>query len=248
MKRIYLFIIILIFLIGIVGGVYYFINKLMGNDNDVVNKEYGVFYVSAKDYLSGDLKEVNFVGVKNGEVIYEGKTSDMGLKEIKIERDEGMLYFLNYGGEYYVNKVVIGGGNNVEFELHKIGFLNVSLVNSSNSYYNLKVSPIAGQFRQMGFCVKFSYNYLNINSEFLSIQQPTRFEDKYDKCFYTKHSLDYDDEMIIKLDYEVLNNLEEDDYIKLIFFDSDRSFENKYIVENREGENIGGDDFEFIIK
>jgi len=44
---------------------------------------------------------------------------------------------------------------------------------------------------------------------------------KYPRCYYTLDSLHYSKEINIDLNYKILNNLNENDYIELIIFDFD---------------------------
>jgi len=52
----------------------------------------------------------------------------------------------------------------------------------------------------------------------------------------------------ITLEYSIFENIQSNDYIKVVFFDYDYIPIKGYINEDLNGTNIAGKDFEFIIK
>ena len=133
-------------------------------------------------------------------------------------------------------------------KLHKIGQLNITLINKNESSYIINLKAIDGQYRQIAFCLGWSLNYLYADSKYVEINIPKMYNDlTYDRCFHTLHSLDYDEDMNITINYKTFLELTPDDKIEMVFFDSNRDYTNKYIIETNDGKDVGGENYLFTI-
>lgn len=237
-------------LLLIIGGlvfVYIQYRKTLTNEN--INLIDIDIFVKANDVKTDEQIETDFVVVQNEQILYTGKTQKEGLEEIniKINKNSTMPYFMNYGGEYYSNAGGYSGGKNFNMVLYKGGEPDVTLIFSNESKYILNVSTGDFQYRQIGFCLKWSFNYLNIHSNYdILTENPSRFS-SYDVCYYTLKTLDFYQSMQIELDYELLNNLIVNDYVEVAIFDSNQDYTRKYVIENINNEDVGMGDVIFKI-
>lgn len=256
-KTVVIIILIAVFVI-IIGVVIYIITKDKIPETSIPLN----FFVGAIDKITKKEVETNFVVVQqnglagsNKTIIFQGKTNLEGvLEEVNTTFTENSSYYiLNYGNGYYGNAFVWTNQKKVILELYKIGELNISLSNKTNTNFIINLTTDDNQYRQMGFCIKHSIGYLYVETgEFNQIQSPTRLKNEYpDKCYYTFTSLDQASNFtkIINLNYSPsLAGITENDWVELIFFDSDRSYLNDYIIEDINGNDVGGIDYRLLIK
>ena len=132
-------------------------------------------------------------------------------------------------------------------------------------------------YRGIGFCARWSTNILKVdNYEYphayeLNTQEscenqnsqwdvangtcsldsinifPQRFKNKVDKCWYPQYSITKDSNFTFTLHYYPMTEIGSGDYIDLYIFDSDRNYLNSLIVENMQGEDVGGLDYKFTV-
>jgi len=252
----------ILIIIMLMGSLFLFVkygdvNKSTHSDKNVIKK---VLYVTASD-RSDNLVNTNFIIIEvyynnnktEYNIVYDGITST--IKNIYEEAEfmthitNFSLYLLNYGGNYYTNMLVYTGGQSMDMIVDDIGELNITQLPSiNNNEYLLNVTSVNGQYRQFGYCVKYSFNYLNISSKYEKIISPKRLNNEYpDVCFYTSITLIENMSTIISIPYTVITPLNIYDSLELIFFDSNRNYKNEYIIEDEMGNDIGGLDYRFTL-
>lgn len=242
---------LLVFVVLLVGvSVYLYLKYKPDNaTNDTI--ELKVFVRATEADTEKQIK-TNFLVYQGENIIYTGETQEEGLEEItlKVRKNFTMPFFMNYGGRYYSNAGGYTGGKNFNIILRKGGTPNVSLIFNNASTYILNISTGDFQYRQIGFCVKWSYNYLEVFSDdsvfpdYLKI--PERFKN-YDSCYYTLHSLNNQESMLIYLKYDALSTLTESDYVDVAIFDSDRDYRQHPVLEDGEGKDVAMEDVNFRI-
>jgi len=247
-KRNLILIILFLLLILIVAVSIIMFKKFRENKEEV---ELKTLYVKAADAVTNETVVTNFIVVVDNNTIKNGKTNLKGWEEVKIPFVKN-IYLLNYGGEYYTNRFVYFNSP-LNMELWRIGKLNVTMLryNSTNIVLNLSVND--GQYRRIGFCVKWSMNFLDVYNDdfYILTNQPKRFNERYDRCYYINDGVFSDKEdkrsMIVNLKYKLIGKLNQYDEIEIVFFDSNRNYLNKLIVEDEKGEDVGGRDYFYII-
>jgi len=247
-KTIAIIFIILILIVGAVFLVKWYVDSNVTNKNsNIVSK---MVFVKANDITTKEQIKTNFIVVQNESIIFQGETQISGLESINLSLDSkgSSPYFLNYGSEYYSNAIYYTGSNNVNLNLYKIGGLNINMMEKTENQYKLNLSVVEGQWRYFGFCIKWSFNYLTVsNSQYIQITPPKRFE-SFDKCYLTEESFNFNESKNLIIDYKILNALISSDYVNITFFDSDRSYQNKYINEDANGADVGGEDINYLIR
>jgi len=208
------------------------------------------FYVKAYDAVTNKLIETDFLVVSNNTIQAKGRTNIHGWEEVKIRedlREKYNIYVLNYGSGYYVNRFLTTDKYAI-LSLYKIYSPNITLVSFNETNILLNLTLDKGQYRQIGFCLKWSGNILDVSSNnFSLILPPKRLEGKVEKCYYTYYTLIPNASLPILLSYKLIDKLGEYDEIEVIFFDSDRNYLNQYTIEGENGEDVGGEDIRFLI-
>jgi hypothetical protein len=206
-------------------------------------------YIEAEDAVTGERVETDFVIVANNTVQITGRTNTKGYEEIKIKESLKLLnvYALNYGGDYYVNQYTYTG-NYATLSLYKKGTPNLELIEFSDTDLKLRVNVSEGQYRQLGFCLKWSGNFLDItNTEFTEITPLQRLNGMVDKCYYTLTTLADNITIDLNLNYKLISPLSQYDELGVILFDSDRNYMNQYTIEGENGEDVGSEDVGFTL-
>ncbi len=238
--------IVLFLLVVIVGGVLFiFFNK---SKTDVVIVKQ-VIYVDAIDVKTNKNINTKFIIVQDDGIIYDGEVYSDSIEKIEVNIDVNSTapYFMNYDNdEYYSNAGHYTGGTKFQMEAVKIGELKIEEVSKNETQYVLNITSVGGDFREIGFCLQWSFSYLDIQTNYILINNPQRFS-MCDKVFHTRLTLNENNSMMIVLNYKLVDELSDDDKLEVTFFDSDRSYLNTYIIENEEGKDVGGVDYLFVI-
>lgn len=267
------FIILFFVVLGIVFSAIIIVRMIMNNQNQN-GIEMKTLYIKALDNNT-DI-ETDFIVVINDTIQAQGRTVTGGYEELIVPSLPLNTYVLNYGGGYYVNRYVYMNSPLI-LTPYRIGKIIAENVTVKDKVLNISVRAVGGQFRQLGFCVRWSSSILEVKNfdypvgllldtkdmceeykfiwnsttyncsvGFINIF-PQRLANKYDKCYYTRTTLDTNQSMSIELEYSAIKELSEYDDIKILFFDSDRNYLNQYIVEDGNGNDVGGLDYSFVV-
>lgn len=94
---------------------------------------------------------------------------------------------------------------------------------------------------------KQNITYAHCEAEFYGVSIPQRLKNKVDKIYYPRKTINSNTNLTVQICYTTINPLTEDDYIRIYAFDSGRSLKNREIIENIDGKDVGGKDWEFVI-
>lgn len=223
---------LIIFLILLVGGVliyfYYFYEK-------PAQKE------AEKSYANLNIQAFNFGhNIESGYRIYidnnlykEGKTLVGGAILEKVPINSSLkLFSYNLDSEkfytYYIKEIytVPDTDYRADMKLISIGKLNVSYDSHLNGAENINLTLRSkGYVKNLMSCVHWSFNILNADLDYPEIDIPSNYNN-YDKCYNLNITLDNEVERI-KLHYSPYTNLDNDDYINIIFIDRDVRYEGE---------------------
>lgn len=131
-----------------------------------------------------------------------------------IEENKRINLILEPSYDLVINKTGIFNGDDI--------FLNISSKN----------------FKGLRVCVKWSphliYANLFSNTSVISrIENPLNLT-YYDKCFSTNYNLNSSNNYLLKLDYKYYDKITKDDYIKLVFFDTNCIKDNCSFTRKQE--------------
>ena len=240
-KLIFGLVLVSIIIISVVAGI--FLMKKQ-TDTPIVNTQ--TIYVETYDELTREKIKADFVVVINETIVAEGTTNLKGLEEITIPIIENQnTYILGFSDDYYV-QMGLFLNNPFSLDLYKKGEIKLIGVSTDTKKINFTIKAENGQYRQLGFCIGWSVSFLDVWNNYIEIEPLSRLK-TIDRCYYTKSTLAEDENITITLNYNTIQELRENDEMEIIFFDSDRSWKNKYIVEKEDGSDVGGKDYKYIL-
>ena len=274
-KTILILMLVGIIIVGVVVGI--FIMKKR-TDDPLANTK--IIYVETYDAQTEEKIKTNFIVVINKTIVAEGTTNLKGLEEVAVPIIENEnIYILGFSDIYYV-QMGLFLDNPFSLDLYKKGEIKLIDVSTNTKKVNFTIKAENGQYRQLGFCVGWSYSFLGVwnndylQGEYMNTREkcegmglkwqqindtytkcelgiinvfPSRLKNIVDRCYYTLHSLNEDENMTLTLSYDTIQELGEYDELEIIFFDSDRNYLNKYSIEDMEGNDIGEEDYKFIL-
>lgn len=222
------------------------------------------FFITFKDIDTKETISTDFVLIHDDSIIYTGKTTS-SIEEVKVYGNYSTNQFriMNFGNNYYTTNYHILSAGTKELELHKIGNVSAKFdFGLNNEYKNITLTSNL-YYRDLGYCVRWSKNILEVNdlkspllildncndnSCSLGSSTPLRLKLKVDKCWYPQEYIDKNINYTIEFEIKNINSIDENDYLELYVFDSDRSLLNKQIIEDVNGKDVGGSDYKFVIK
>lgn len=155
-------IVFVVLIIIIIAGVTGFVLWKKKTPTNSIN-DTQVLYIEAKDAETGEIIKANYMVVINNTLYAVGETNLKGKEEVKVPLIPGKnIYVLAYNDDYYVQRTVYTGYT-VDVELYKKGKIElISVVPLSNKSFNITAKAIGGQYRQYGFCIRWSMSFLDV--------------------------------------------------------------------------------------
>ena len=248
----------LVFIILIALGVYTYFKFEKPAQKDVV--EYADLNIYAMDKNDSTQQNIvtNFNLYADGTLYKNGSTVLGGGTLVRVPINKSVI-LINKNTEnqhYYANLI-----NLYTDKLKSPYRLIFQLVNSGdititqNGTLDRNQGPLSvtltsiGYVNKLDFCIDWGTHIIKVstNSTFQEIDKPQRLE-KYYRCYSSGVNLD-NSNITIPLNYMTFGDLNDNDYIKLVFLDEDYVQEkNNYSPEGANGEDIAKKDVEYEIK
>lgn len=190
--------------------------------------------------------------IKTGYIIYqdgykykEGVTLDDGYSFVSIPINSTyQVTSVNLEDQYYYSIMnTFVADSNIPYRsllnIKSVGELRVShSLDNKNQKISIDIYSI-GPYNDISYCIDWSDNIIWVKSLNDIIADKLYFP-SYIKCFDTRITLD-DSNYLIELNYKEWKDINQDDYIKIYFFD--KNYENNIIKYDK----IGGNDVEYTI-
>lgn len=160
-KTIVVLLIIVILVLGSVAT--FFMLKNKGEHKEPIKTK--TIFVETRDIDDGKRLSSNFIIVINNSVIADGTTNTEGLEEVVIPDVVNQnVYMLAYDSGHYVQ---MGAILNSPFslDLYKKGELKITNLSRSENKIDISIKAENGQYRQLGFCVGWTYSFLDVNNK-----------------------------------------------------------------------------------
>jgi len=259
-------VIIFVFILIIAGGIgLYFYFEIPAQNTEAL---FNTVNLRAFDSETGDQIRVDYlITITPAHTPYiRGTTLSENYVQEKLPLNNSFSVFTvnREGQEYYTsfeefsnpNPIIINANSTkdfrIDFEMFEGGDLIVESLSEwpNNNPYALKLTS-KGKIKNLGFCVRWSTHLLGVyNDDYVSEPMPTRLENLYDRCWNMNTDLKEGEEIILNLRFSKFGEIDESDYIKLVFLDGDISQSNPLTVlrEDLNGNDLGIEDIVYVIE
>lgn len=210
---------LIIIVVIIVGGLFliYFYYEKPQQQNHKLN------YVNLSISAQHNKKKVTteyIIELPN--LIRQGNTSKLGYTLEKLPANLTIkIYNKNLPSQnYYTDlqelKIIKGTNYRIDLNLEEPKKLNITLLNKTQDKITLNL--FSENFKNVKFCIGYSPNILFVKANYEKIEKIASYRN-YSRCYYTNYTLKNENKEVTLtyLAYGVL----QDDYIKVIFIDSD---------------------------
>lgn len=231
MGKAIVFIIIFLLLIGVLVFAYYKFEKPEKDKlKDVVY--YTNLTIFAED-MEGDLIKTTYLVYLNG-TLYDGALTDKygGVRQVVTTGSEYIIKNENLPEQDYYTKEMKfysntpDKNNRIILELDEYGPLNITQKGLLGIDTTINVNLTENKsFHNLMYCLKYSELLIFVNANGMKMDTPVN--GNY-KCYETNRDLNPKNGYIIKIDYNTISPLTENDYIKLTFFDKDELKSQNY--------------------
>lgn len=216
-------------------------------------------YIRAIDNSTGEQLVTGFIVFSPSEnkILQEGRTLKEGRLKVEVPVNSSILIASrNLENQSYYTALwretvtTIDKETSVNLVMKYPGELYVgqhgSLRESNQIILNFQSE---GEVRKLMPCVRWSPNILTVKiEEFEPSQKPTRLENKVDRCFQ-----EITNTTQLTLNFTSINPISDEDFIRITFVDRDFRYwaysdENEgYVFEDKDGNDIGKEDFIYIL-
>ena len=234
-------IIILIIFITVVVGIilyfYYFYEKPIKKEaeSNYVNVNFLSFDEFKRPLTTNYRIYINNILYKEGETILGGAI----LEKVPINSTFKIEGIKEDYYTYLTNNTLAENGTNyrVEMNMVEIGDLKVNISDEllKDEFTNFTLYS-EGVVKDLLTCIKWSFNFLNVNILNHEIIENPKLYNSYDRCYDLKKTIDKDS-FKLSLNYTIFSNLKEDDYINITFIDRDTTIEGK--ISEKDDKDIG---------
>jgi hypothetical protein len=253
-KMMIIFIIALCLIVGVFVFIYIVFEMPLQEEQPVINKNISIRMLDGKTQVENGF----IVTLDESTVPYlEGNTTKSNYIFFTVPLNRTFSIF-NYGNNIYytlVNKWFYSDSSNlrVDFELRRIGELNVSLEGmlGVNNPFNLTLTP-NGTFQFIVICVRWSENIMSVDINNTERKEPPkRLLNKVDRCFALKETIT--SKLSVPINYRVFGDLVDEDYLDVYIIDGDlryniRNIDGGYVIEGFNYEDIGAKDIYYRIR
>lgn len=192
---------------------------------------------------------ISMINIENN--YSEGITYNSSLIRQKVPINYTLIYLYNYNinNQTYYTDLILTNTLNVSNETQNLYTLNLVRPGNITMKYSVSSNSVLLQLESQGIyqntrmCYKRSNNIIRLMVKGIYVKKPKRFND-YEKCIDLQLSFNQNiTEYQMKIDFIKFQEFDIDDYIGLVFYDSD----DIGGYEGLQGENIYGDDFNYTI-
>ena len=253
-KIIFVLLIIFIFVVGIFYTYYYY-EKPLEKESNNINKSEHTLNINFVDKDNKIIQSNFIIYIEDGKIL-NGTSLNDGFITVQIPTNLSFVVH-NYQtrDNCYYSTIKKYDKNNIqniyriESVLNECGELLISHSGNLIRYDNitLKIKSV-DEIRGLNLCFKWSKNIFSVKTNYKLINVPERLYGKWVKCYDLGLSLN-NSEIGIPIEYQKFNDLDLDDYIKILIVDSDRLyFSNNSVISDEYNNDVFIKDFEYVLK
>jgi len=251
-----IFIIILLFVIGIFALVYFTYERPIQIGENIINKNVSLAIFDGKKQIS-----TSFVVTLDDSVIpYKFlNTTSSGYTFFVVPLNRTFsIYNINLKNQtFYTSKYRFNDMSpsnlRLDFQLKKIVSLNVSKDGNlgPDNPINLTLIP-NGTLQFVTICIRWSDNVISADIQDVeSKDAPQRLLNKVDRCFYTKQSIS--SKTIYPINYKIFGDISSKDFLDIYIIDGDigynvRNQDNGYLTQSSNFKDIAYPDVHYRIE
>ncbi len=183
---------------------------------------------------AGNRIKTGYVIILNNSLYDEGNTDKYGgVKQLVTTNNDFYIQNNNLAGQnYYTTQEkfyssIPDKSNKIILNLDEYGPLNISqkgsLYNSNTINLNLTENK---SFYNLMYCLKWSGLLIFVDAN--GVKMDNTFDDNY-KCYETNKTINSKNNYILRINYNTISSLTDNDYIKVTFYDKDGLKSQNYI-------------------